>query len=54
LGQEFDREETKKASPGVFSSHSTIYGKKHRVDVNSLEGVKPRPEGFEWIEAYLL
>ena len=29
-------------------------GKKHRVDVNSLEWIKPYPEGFEWIEAYLL
>lgn len=29
-------------------------GKKHHVDVSSLEWVKPRPEGFEWIEAYLL
>jgi Calcium binding len=29
-------------------------GKKHRVDINSLEWIKPRPEGFEWIEAYLL
>ncbi len=29
-------------------------GKKHRVDINSLEWVKPYPDGFEWIEAYLL
>jgi hypothetical protein len=29
-------------------------GKKHRVDIDSLEWVKPLPEGFEWIEAYLL
>jgi hypothetical protein len=29
-------------------------GKKHRVDIESLEWVKPRPEAFEWIEAYLL
>ncbi len=28
-------------------------GKKHKVDVNSLEWVKPYPKGFEWIEAYL-
>ena len=28
-------------------------GKKHRVDITSLEFVKPRPVGFEWIEAYL-
>jgi hypothetical protein len=27
-------------------------GKKYRVDVNSLEWVKPFPEGFEWIEAF--
>lgn len=29
-------------------------GKKHKVDINSLEWVKPYPKGFEWIEAYLL
>ena len=28
-------------------------GKKYRVDITSLEGVKPLPEGFEWIAAYL-
>lgn len=28
-------------------------GKKHKVDVTSLEWTKVRPEGFEWIEAYL-
>jgi hypothetical protein len=28
-------------------------GKKHRVDLSSLEWIKPYPEGFEWIEAYL-
>jgi hypothetical protein len=28
-------------------------GKKHRVDITSLEWLTPRPEGFEWIEAYL-
>jgi hypothetical protein len=28
-------------------------GKKHRVDINSLEWVKPKPKGFQWIEAYL-
>jgi len=27
--------------------------RKHRVDVSSLEWVKPYPEGFAWIEAYL-
>ncbi len=27
-------------------------GKKHKVDVNSLEWVKPYPKGFKWIEAY--
>lgn len=27
-------------------------GKKHRVDLNSLEWVKPLPAGFEWIEAF--
>jgi hypothetical protein len=28
-------------------------GKKYKVDVNTLEWVKPYPKGFEWIEAYL-
>lgn len=28
-------------------------GKKYRVDLTSLEWVKPLPQGFEWIEAYL-
>jgi hypothetical protein len=28
-------------------------GKKHLVDITSLEWLDPRPEGFEWIEAYL-
>ncbi len=27
-------------------------GRKYRVDINSLEWIKPRPEGYEWIEAY--
>ncbi len=26
--------------------------RKYQVDINSLEWVKPLPEGFEWIEAY--
>jgi hypothetical protein len=29
-------------------------GKKHLVDITSLEWMKPYPEGYEWIEAYLL
>ena len=29
-------------------------GKKYQVDLTSLEWTKPRPEGFEWIEAYFL
>jgi hypothetical protein len=28
-------------------------GKKHVVDITSLEWMDPRPKGFEWIEAYL-
>ena len=28
-------------------------GKQYKVDITSLEWVKPYPEGFEWIEAYL-
>jgi hypothetical protein len=30
------------------------HGKKHRVDISSLEFIKPLPEGYEWIEAYEL
>ena len=29
-------------------------GKDYKVDVSSLEWPKQKPEGFEWIEAYLL
>jgi hypothetical protein len=28
-------------------------GKEYRIDVSSLEWTPERPEGFEWIEAYL-
>jgi hypothetical protein len=28
-------------------------GKEYKVDVHSLEWIEPRPQGFEWIEAYL-
>jgi hypothetical protein len=28
-------------------------GKEYQIDITSLEWVKPYPEGFEWIEAYL-
>jgi hypothetical protein len=29
-------------------------GKDYRIDVGSLEWPKRKPEGFEWVEAYLL
>jgi hypothetical protein len=29
-------------------------GKKHVVEITSLEWIEPRPEGFEWVEAYLM
>jgi len=29
-------------------------GKKHLVDVGSLEFIKPYPDGYEWIQAFLL
>jgi len=29
-------------------------GRKYQVDINSLEYQKPRPVGYEWIEAYFL
>ncbi len=37
----------------VFYAVCERKGKKHRVDLASLEWIKPYPEGFEWIEAYL-
>ena len=37
----------------VFYAVCERKGKKHRVDLSSLEWMKPYPEGFEWIEAYL-
>jgi hypothetical protein len=27
-------------------------GKDYRIDINSLEWPKQKPEGFEWVEAY--
>jgi len=32
---------------------SKTQGKKHRIDITSLEWMKPLPEGFEWVAAYL-
>lgn len=29
-------------------------GQQYRVEITSLEFIKPYPEGYEWIEAYLL
>ena len=29
-------------------------GSQYKIDVNSLEWIKPYPEGFEWIEAHML
>ena len=37
----------------VFYALCERKGKKHRVDLSSLEWIKPYPQGFEWIEAYL-
>ena len=28
--------------------------KKYQVDLTSLEWIEPRPEGFEWVEAYFM
>jgi Calcium binding len=36
----------------VFYAVCERKGKKHRVDLSSLEWIEPHPEGFEWIEAY--
>jgi Calcium binding len=27
-------------------------GKDYRIDINSLEWIKQKPEGYEWVEAY--
>jgi len=40
-----------KAGYGLFAVCERD-GSKHLVDINSLEFVRPRPEGYEWIEAY--
>jgi hypothetical protein len=37
----------------VFYAVCERKGKKHRVDISSLEWIKPYPKGYEWIEAYL-
>lgn len=41
-----------KAGYGLFAVCERN-GREYQVDINSLEWVKPLPEGFEWIEAYL-
>ncbi len=40
-----------KAGYGLFAVCERN-GRKYQVDINSLEFVRPRPEGYEWIEAY--
>ncbi len=40
-----------KAGYGLFAVCERD-GRKYQVDINSLEFVRPRPEGNEWIEAY--
>ena len=35
-----------------FMAVCTRNGKPYQVDLNSLQWSEPRPEGFEWIEAY--
>lgn len=40
-----------KAGHGLFAVCERN-GREHQVDINSLEFVRPRPEGYEWIEAY--
>lgn len=40
-----------KAGYGLFAVCERN-SRKYRVDINSLEWIKPLPEGFEWIEAY--
>ncbi len=40
-----------KAGYGLFTVCERD-GRKYQVDINSLEFVRPRPEGNEWIEAY--
>jgi hypothetical protein len=37
----------------AFYANCERKGKAHRVELSSLEWIEPRPEGFEWIEAYL-
>jgi hypothetical protein len=39
--------------PGGLLAVCQYKGKKHKVDITSLEWIEPRPKGFEWVEAYL-
>ncbi len=40
-----------KAGYGLFAVCERN-GRRYQVDINSLEWMKRRPEGYEWIEAY--
>ncbi len=44
--------EPPKQGTGLFALCQRA-GRTYRVDVTSLEWIDPKPEGFEWIEAYL-
>jgi hypothetical protein len=53
LGEEVEVEELRHAQFGHGVDAVCRYkGKKYRINVNSLEWLEQKPEGFEWIEAY--
>jgi hypothetical protein len=53
IGEEVDVVELSAPNAGLGLDAVCRYkGKDYRIDVNSLEWPKKKPEGFEWIEAY--
>jgi len=53
IGETVNVTEFEWSKSGSFFAVCESKGKKHRVDLTSLEFIEPHPVGFEWIEAYL-
>jgi hypothetical protein len=54
IGEEVEVTELRGSEGGLGVDAVCRYkGKDYRVEVGSLEWSKQRPEGFEWIEAFL-
>ncbi|HKI31354.1 MAG TPA: calcium-binding protein [Gemmataceae bacterium] len=53
IGEEVEVVEFRSREVGLGVDAVCRYkGKDYRIDINSLEWPKQKPEGFEWIEAY--